>query len=67
MANELLAEKEKQQIKEIEVFLKEAFCIDGDCNYIEEVKVNSTLKTTYAMLFALGDTKRGNFYVTISK
>lgn len=59
--------EEQQQIKEMEMFLKKAFCIDGDCDYIEDVKVSSTLKTTVSAMFALGDSKRGMFYVTISK
>jgi hypothetical protein len=67
MANEIMTEKEKQQTKKMENFLKEAFCINGSCNYIEDVKVNSTLKTTTSAMFALEDSKRGVFYVTISK
>ena len=67
MANEIFTEEQKQQINKMETFLKDAFCIDGECNYIEDVKVNSTLKTTSSMFFALGDTKRGLFFVTISK
>ena len=67
MANEIFTEEQKHQINKMETFLKAAFCIDGECNYIEDVTVDSTLKTTASMLFALGDTKRGFFYVTISK
>ncbi len=59
--------EEKEQTKKMENFLKQAFCIDGDCDYIEDVTVNSSLKTTASAMFALGDSKRGMFYVTISK
>lgn len=67
MANEKFTEEQKQQIKKMETFLKQAFCIDGECFYIEDVKINSTLKPTISAMFALGDSKRGMFYVTISK
>jgi hypothetical protein len=58
---------EREQIREMAEFLKKAFCIDGDCDYIEDVTVESSLKTTHSSMFALGDSKRGMFYVTISK
>lgn len=67
MANERHTDKDKKKIKEMETFLKAAFCIDGDCAYIENVKVTSSLKTTTSMLFSLCDTKKGVFYVSISK
>ena len=67
MANEILSELDKKQIDDLEVFLKEAFCIDGDCDFIEFVKVENSLKPLQSMLFALGDTKRGRFYITVSK
>ncbi len=61
--DELMNEEEKNQTREVESFLKEAFCIDGSCNYIEDVKI----KTTNSAMFCLTDSKRGRFYVTISK
>ena len=68
MANEILTEKDRIKIRDMELFLINAFCIDGECNYIENVEIKSTLiGTKNNMLFALGDTLRGLFYVTISK
>lgn len=67
MANEIFTEQEKAQIKKLEAFLKAAFCIDGNCDYIEDVRVDSNLKTVASMMFALSDSKRGVFYVTLSK
>lgn len=67
MANEIMNEETKQQTAKLENFLKEAFCIDGECSYIEDVKVNSTLTTTSSAMFVLTDSKRGRFYVTLSK
>ena len=60
-------EDHKKRIKDLEVFLTQAFCIDGECNYIEEVKINSTLKTIASAMFALTDSKRGRFFITLSK
>jgi len=67
MANEILNEEEKQSIKKMELFLKEAFCIDGECFFIENISFKSSLKTMEGQCFSLGDSKRGMFYVTISK
>lgn len=68
MANEILSNADKVKINDMKDFLKESFCIDGDCNFIEMVEVKNTLKKlNNSMLFALGDSRRGQFYVTISK
>jgi hypothetical protein len=67
MPNEIMNKVTQQQTKKMEKFLKEAFCIDGECDYIEDVKVNSALKTICSAMFVLTDSKRGVFYVTISK
>lgn len=67
MANENLNKEERRKISEMEIFLKAAFCIDGSCDYIEDVIINSNLKITTNAMFALGDSKRGIFYITISK
>lgn len=68
MMNEKFSDSAKKMISDMEIFLKEAFCIDGECNYIEQVSIDSSLKKiNNSMLFALGDSKRGQFYVTISQ
>ena len=64
-----IGKKEDSQwlrVREIEAFLKEAFCIDGECAFIEFVEVKSILPTVNSMLFSLGDSKRGRFYITVS-
>ncbi len=48
---------------DMEVFLKEAFCIDGDAVEQKEVAVYKMPSVT----FKLTDSVRGEFYVTISK
>lgn len=68
MANERLTPEFKEAIKKTEVFLKQAFCIDGQCIFIEMVKVENTLIANLTnMMFSLSDSKRGVFYVTLSK
>jgi len=67
MTNEIFSEEQLQKIKETENFLKEAFCIDGKCSYIEDVRINSALKNTVGMLYILNDTNRGMFFVIIGK
>lgn len=55
--------KTQEQIN-IESFLKEAFCIDGECTLssIQDLVHSKTIST-----FKLMDTERGEFYITISK
>jgi len=48
-------------------FLKEAFCIDGNCEYIRNVEFIAGGKEIESELYALEDSKRGKFYVTIGK
>ena len=48
---------------ETERFLKEAFCINGECKLVKAGQIDG-LK---AVQFRLTDSKRGTFYVTISK
>jgi len=43
MANEILTEEEKAKIKNLETFLKESWCIDGRCDFIEMVEVKNNL------------------------
>lgn len=68
MANEEFTIEECKKIADLEKFLKEAFCIDGDCDYIEDVAVKGSLynKDVAGMMFAMSDSKRGLFYVTLS-
>jgi hypothetical protein len=48
------------QMDKMAKFLEEAFCIDGDCKfYPHDAPKGVTYKLT--------DTKRGIFYITISK
>jgi hypothetical protein len=67
MANEQFDDTDKKKINDLEKFLAMAFCIDGDCDYVEDVTINSTLTTVASAMFALGDSKRGRFYVTLSR
>lgn len=48
-------------------FIKEAFCITGDAQflYYENSKINGV--QTEGMIYECTDTKRGTFYVTISR
>lgn len=46
-----------------EFFLKEAFCIDGECKFVKPVDVDGMM----SLQFVLIDSDRGTFYVTISK
>jgi hypothetical protein len=65
--NERLNNEEKEQLKKMETFLTEAFCIDGNCDYLENAIIQSGLANIESNLFALGDSKRGKFYVAIGK
>ena len=53
----------KTENEKTELFLKEAFCIDGDCR----LKKQLTLDGKIALMFELNDSKRGRFYITMSK
>ncbi len=44
-------------------FLKEAFCVDGQSKFVKELLVQN--KT--AIMYELSDSKRGTFFITISK
>lgn len=46
-----------------EGFLKRAFCVDGQCNLVKTGRVDGLI----SMMFKLTDSKRGTFFVTISK
>lgn len=59
---------DKERIKGLENFLKEAFCIDGDCDYKQFDTLISQKEGTSekVMTFTLNDTKRGKFKVCLS-
>jgi len=54
----------QQQIKEMSVFLKEAWCIDGECSHIG---FDNLKDGTEIMMFQLTDTKRGTFKIEMAK
>ena len=55
-----------KQINDLQIFLKSALCIDGECKFLELVKVESSFNVKESMLFLLTDSKRGLFYITLS-
>jgi hypothetical protein len=57
---ENLTDKDIETIKSTQEFLKEAFCLDGGCEFIREVPKGLT-----AGSFQLTDSKRGTFFITI--
>jgi hypothetical protein len=52
---------EQQELKMVN-FLKEAFCIDGECKRVKVFILDNMPSAKYE----LNDSKRGKFYVTIS-
>jgi uncharacterized protein YktB (UPF0637 family) len=57
----------EERIKELQNFLKEAFCIDGDCTkkgFDQLVSKNGENRQT--LTFKLNDSKRGEFLVSIA-
>lgn len=49
-------------------FLKEAFCIDGDVKLIGQTIVNTgNSNLTDSLTYELNDSKRGKFFITLSK
>lgn len=50
-------------------FLKDAFCIDGECKFIDFVSFSSMSLPgeISSAVFELNDSKRGKFYVTLSR
>lgn len=57
-----LKDKDINRIKDTQAFLKEAFNIDGRCEFIKEIP-----KGLISGSFQLTDSKRGTFFVTIHK
>ncbi len=51
----------KEMIAETVEFLKNAFCIDGECSYEKAIIINNI----GLGLFKLTDSKRGIFYVAL--
>lgn len=58
---------DQEKIETIENFLKEAFCIDGECEFQSDAKVKTEYKTDDAILFSLHDSKRGLFKIALLK
>ena len=57
----------EKQIKDLQNFLKEAFCIDGDCTkkgFDQLISKNGEHRET--LTFKLNDSKRGEFLVSIA-
>tara|TARA_B100000768_G_C11248927_1_gene363141 strand:+ start:449 stop:646 length:198 start_codon:yes stop_codon:yes gene_type:complete len=57
----------EEQIKDLENFLKEAFCIDGECKkkgFDQLISKNGEHRET--LTFKLNDSKRGVFLVSIA-
>lgn len=57
----------EERIKDLENFLKEAFCIDGDCTkkgFDKLISKNGEHRST--LTFKLNDSKRGDFLVSIT-
>ena len=59
---------DEERILKLENFLKEAFCIDGNCKYKQFDTLISQKDGTSekVMTFVLEDTKRGKFKVCLS-
>ncbi len=59
---------DKEKIEDLEKFFKEAFCIDGDCNFdgFNKVVMLENKTEEKLMSFKLSDSKRGNFKVHLS-
>jgi len=56
------------KIKEIENFLKAAFCIDGECKFksFDVVVSKDSGEINQASTFVLTDSKRGSFLISMS-
>nr|WP_299488637.1 hypothetical protein [uncultured Allomuricauda sp.] len=60
----------KFEEKKTEKFLKEAFCIDGECTFMGYEKAVGIIypdTPRNEMKFKLNDSERGTFYVTIGR
>ncbi len=53
-------EKNKPKMEE---FLKEAFCITGECHFVKMIRIDNMPTCVYK----LTDERRGEFFVSISK
>lgn len=58
-----MTEETKQMVEHQTSFLKQAFCIDGQCSMYARVDLNEMKSIMYELI----DSKRGTFYVTLSK
>jgi len=48
-------------------FLKEAWCIDGECKFESLCVIEANKKVSPGMTYVLNDSKRGQFRITMSK
>jgi hypothetical protein len=60
-------DKNSNEAKQLEHFLATAFCIDGTCEIHKEVLIVTEGKEMKSVMFKLTDSKRGTFYITMSK
>jgi len=56
-------DKKVKEVEVMQVFFKQAFCIEGICEFHKVLEIEGKLST----MFKLTDSKRGEFFVTISK
>jgi hypothetical protein len=53
---------ENKELNNMLSFLKEAFCIDGNVTKHKELTIDEMV----SIMFKLTDSKRGEFYITLS-
>jgi hypothetical protein len=58
----------EDRIKNLEKFLKDAFCIDGECKYrsTDVILSKDTSEINQDTTFVLTDSKRGSFLISMS-
>lgn len=52
-----------KEINDLEVFLKAAFCTDGESFFVKLLKVEDMT----SIMFKLTDSERGEFFIALSK
>lgn len=67
MSKDKLTFEQRERIEQMEKYLSQSFDIDGDCLYIEDVQIKSSVKLKSNMMFQMQDSKKGIFYVTLSR
>ena len=59
---------DKEKIKDIEDFLKKAFCIDGECKFKGfDVLISDDGQNKKASTFKLTDSEKGDFHVSLTQ